>query len=132
MPAARTKLVSPQTQPRSIKVLGLSLAPDLPAHIAISGLTTWNWPSWEYAAPHAGPVDEALDCRNPGRTVPGMSAKEAAHAIIDALPEEATLQDVADRLVLLAALEKGRQAVREGRWKAQEDVEKLLPSWLEK
>ena len=78
------------------------------------------------------PVDEALDCRNPGRTVPSMSAKEAAHAIIDALPEEATLQDVADRLVLLAALEKGRQAVREGRWKAQEDVEKLLPSWLEK
>jgi hypothetical protein len=61
-----------------------------------------------------------------------MSVKEAAHAAIDALPEEATLQDAADRLALLAALERGRHAVRESRWKTQEDVEKLLPSWLEK
>ena len=63
-----------------------------------------------------------------------MSVKEkaAAHAAIDALPDTATLQDAAERIALLAALEKGRQAVREGRWKSQEDVEKLLPSWLEK
>ncbi len=61
-----------------------------------------------------------------------MSVKEAAHAAIEAMPEEATLQDAADRLALLAALEKGRLAVREGRWKSQEEVEKLLPSWLEK
>jgi predicted transcriptional regulator len=61
-----------------------------------------------------------------------MSVKEAAHAAIDALPEEATLQDAADRLALLAALEKGRKAIQEGRWKSQEDVEKLLPTWLEK
>lgn len=61
-----------------------------------------------------------------------MGVKEAAHAAIDALPDEATFQDAADRLALLAALEKGRKAVREGRWKSQEDVEKLLPSWLEK
>ena len=44
-----------------------------------------------------------------------MSVKEAAHAAIDTLPEEATLQDAADRLALLAALEKGRHAVKEGR-----------------
>ena len=61
-----------------------------------------------------------------------MSIKDAAHAAIEALPESATLQDAADRLALLAALEKGRQAVREGRWKTQDDVEKLLPAWLGK
>ena len=61
-----------------------------------------------------------------------MSVKESARAAIDDLPDGATLQDAADRLALLAALEKGRQAVREGRWKSQEEVEKLLPSWLEK
>ena len=61
-----------------------------------------------------------------------MSLKESAHAAIDALPEQATLHDAADRLALLTALEQGRQAVRQGRWKSQEDVEKLLPSWLEK
>ena len=61
-----------------------------------------------------------------------VAEKAAAHAAIDALPDSATLQDAADRIALLAALEKGRQAVREGRWKTQEEVEKLLPSWLEK
>lgn len=62
----------------------------------------------------------------------GMSVKDVAHAAIDALPDTASLQDAADRIALLAALEKGRQAMREGRWKSQEEVEKLLPSWLER
>lgn len=61
-----------------------------------------------------------------------MSVKEAAHAAIDALPDTATLQDAADRLALLAALEKARQAIREQRSRPQEEVEKLLPSWLGK
>ena len=61
-----------------------------------------------------------------------MSTKEVAHAAIEALPDSATLQDAADRLALLAALEKGRKAVREGRYKSQEEVEKLLPKWLGK
>lgn len=61
-----------------------------------------------------------------------MSVKDVAHAAIDALSDTASLQDAADRIALLAALEKGRQAMREGRWKSQEEVEKLLPTWLEK
>jgi hypothetical protein len=61
-----------------------------------------------------------------------MSVKEAARAAIDSLPEDATLQDAADRIALLAAIEKGRKDIREGRWTVQEDVEKLLPTWLEK
>lgn len=61
-----------------------------------------------------------------------MSVKDVAHAAINALPDTASLQDAADRIALLAALEKGRQAMREGRWKSQEEVEKLLPTWLEK
>ena len=61
-----------------------------------------------------------------------MRVKEAAHAAIEALPDTASLQDAADRLALLAALEKGRQAVREGRWKSPEEVGKLLSSWLGK
>ena len=61
-----------------------------------------------------------------------ISVKDAAHAAIEALPDTASLQDAADRIALLAAREKGRQAVREDRWKSQEEVEKLLPSWFEK
>ena len=61
-----------------------------------------------------------------------MSVKEAAHPAIEALPDTASLPDAADRVALLAALEKGRKAVREGRWKSPEEGEKLLSSWLEK
>jgi hypothetical protein len=61
-----------------------------------------------------------------------VAEKAAAPAAIDALPDTATLQDAADRIALLAGLEQGRQAVREGRWQTQENVEKRFPSWLEK
>ncbi len=61
-----------------------------------------------------------------------MSTKELAHAAIDALPADATLQDAAEKLALLAALENSRQSVKTGHWKTQADVEKLLPQWLEK
>ncbi len=61
-----------------------------------------------------------------------MSNKELAQAAIAALPEDATLQDAADRLALLAALEKGRDSVKAGHWRMQAAVEQLLPQWLEK
>ena len=60
------------------------------------------------------------------------STKAQAHAAIETLPDDATLQDAADKLVLLAALEKSRESVKTGQWKPQADVEKLLPQWLEK
>ena len=60
------------------------------------------------------------------------STKEQAHAAIETLPDNATLQDAADKLALLAALEKSRECVKTGHWKPQADVEKLLPQWLEK
>ena len=61
-----------------------------------------------------------------------MSTKELAHAAIETLPEGATLQDAADKLALLAALEKSREQVKTGHWKSQTDVKSLLPQWLEK
>ena len=56
-----------------------------------------------------------------------MSTKELAHAAIDALPDDATLQDAAEKLALLAALDKSRESVKTGHWKTQAEVEKLLP-----
>jgi hypothetical protein len=47
-------------------------------------------------------------------------------------PDEATLPATVEHVALFAALEKARQAVREGRWKHQKEVEELLRSWLEK
>lgn len=62
-------------------------------------------------------------------SLPGMSTKELAHAAIDALPDDATLQDAAEKLALLAALDKSRESVKTGHWKTQADVEALLPQW---
>jgi predicted transcriptional regulator len=58
-----------------------------------------------------------------------MSTKNIALAAIAAMPDDATLQDAAEKLALLAAIEKGRRDVREGRTRPQEEVEELLPTW---
>jgi hypothetical protein len=58
------------------------------------------------------------------------STRELADAAIEALPEDATLQDVAYKLALLAALEKNRDSFKTGHWKPQAKVEKLLSQWL--
>jgi len=68
-----------------------------------------------------------LTTKEVGDLLPGMSTKELAHAAIEALPEDATLQDAAEKLALLAALAKSRETVKTGHWKTQADVEKLLP-----
>lgn len=62
--------------------------------------------------------------------IANMSTKELAHAAIDALPDDATLQDAAEKLALLAALDKSRDTVKTGHWKTQADVEKLLPRMM--
>ena len=77
-------------------------------------------------AVNAGPLDSGF-----GRTQDArMSTKELAHAAIEALPDDATLQDAAERLELLAAVEQGRKSVRQGRSQPQTEVEKFLPTWL--
>ena len=73
-----------------------------------------------------------LDERKQVELLEGMSTKELAYAAIKSLPDDATLQDAADKLALLAALEKSRENVKTGHWKPQAEVERLLPQWLEK
>jgi hypothetical protein len=74
----------------------------------------------------------SLDEINQGEFPSGVSTKELAYAAIKSLPDDATLQDAADKLALLAALEKSRENVKTGHWKTQAEVERLLPQWLEK
>lgn len=47
------------------------------------------------------------------------STKAQAHAAIETLPDDATLQDAAEKLALLAALEKSRESVKTGHCKPQ-------------
>lgn len=46
------------------------------------------------------------------------------------LPEEFSLDDLMERLILLQSFEQGRQQYREGRTFTQEEVGKRLEKWL--
>lgn len=58
-----------------------------------------------------------------------MSTKELAMETIRNLPEDASWQDIEDRIRFLAAVEKGREDVRQGKVVPHEQVRDLLRTW---
>jgi predicted transcriptional regulator len=58
-----------------------------------------------------------------------MSVKEMARQVIDALPDEADMEEVMYALYLRAAIEKGEKDIREGRWVSQAEAEKRIRQW---
>jgi len=61
-----------------------------------------------------------------------MTAKAEALATIQRLPDDVSLEEIAEELEILAAVRKGQEDVAAGRVKSHEEVEKLLPSWITK
>ena len=59
-----------------------------------------------------------------------MSTKELAMETIKGLPEEASWQEIEDRIRFLAAIEKSREQVRRGEVVPHEEVRNLLIEWL--
>lgn len=59
-----------------------------------------------------------------------MSTKELALDTIRELPEDASWQDVEERIRFVGAIEKARQEVREGRVVPHEEVKALLEEWI--
>ncbi len=59
-----------------------------------------------------------------------MSAvKEMAHRVIDALPDSATLDDVAYAFYIRAKFERGDKEIREGKGIPHEEAKKRLQKW---
>ena len=58
-----------------------------------------------------------------------MSTKELAMDTIRDLPEDASWQEIEDRIRFLAAIEKGRDDVRRGDIVPHEEVRDLLQGW---
>ncbi len=58
-----------------------------------------------------------------------MSTKELALETIQQLPEDASWQDIEDRIHFLAAIEKARGEVRNGEVVPHEEVRDLLRGW---
>ena len=58
-----------------------------------------------------------------------MSNKELASNAIQQLPDKATLEEIIERIVILAAIQQGEQAVDEGRVISHEEVQNRVASW---
>ena len=60
------------------------------------------------------------------------TAKEEVRRILDALPDDATLEDIQYRIYVRQAVAAGIRDVNEGRVISQEEVERRMSRWTEK
>ena len=61
-----------------------------------------------------------------------MSNKEIVIEAIRQLPELASLEEIAEEVAVLAAIQKGERDADAGRTVSHEDVKKRLSSWISK
>ena len=60
------------------------------------------------------------------------TAKEEVRRILDALPDDATLEDIQHRIYVRQAIAAGIRDVEDGRVVSQEEVERRMSRWTEK
>ena len=60
------------------------------------------------------------------------NVREQVTQILDALPEDATLDDVMAEIYFRMRVEKGLKDLDEGRWISQEELEKRMAKWLDR
>jgi predicted transcriptional regulator len=61
-----------------------------------------------------------------------MSDKQMAAAVLDKMPETATLEEIREELAILAALQRGRADIEAGRTVSHEDVKQRSAAWNSK
>jgi hypothetical protein len=70
-----------------------------------------------------------LDCGIFRKTNKAMT-KEMILQVVNELPEEVSLDDVVERLILLQSFEQGRQQYQAGTYFTHEEVGTRLEKWL--
>ena len=58
-----------------------------------------------------------------------MTDKQAVLDALHRLPENASLDEIAEELRIMAAIRRGRRDVAAGRTKTHQETERLLESW---
>jgi predicted transcriptional regulator len=61
-----------------------------------------------------------------------MKDKQVAISTINKLPEDISMEEIAEELQIMAAIRKGKADVKAGRVKPHAEVEKLFESWISK
>ena len=58
-----------------------------------------------------------------------MTDKQAVLDAVQRLPDNVTLAEIADELEIMAAVQRGRRDIAEGRFKTQDEVRSMFRSW---
>ena len=58
-----------------------------------------------------------------------MTVKEQAHKIIDTLPDNTSLNDIAYTLYVISKVEQGEKEIEEGKGIPHEEAIKIMKSW---
>ncbi len=61
-----------------------------------------------------------------------MKDKDVAIEAIAGLPENASMQEIAEELQIMAAIRKGKEDVTAGRVKSHAEVRNLFEAWISK
>jgi len=61
-----------------------------------------------------------------------MTAKRIVLETVEQLPDDASFDEIAKRLAVVAALQKGLDSLDRGEGKSIDEVEKLVASWTTK
>jgi hypothetical protein len=78
------------------------------------------------------PVNGTLPCPSEWCNLPAMSAREIAIDLIQRLPEEASLQDIAREIEFIAGVREGFSQIERGEGKSAEEVRGMISSWTTK
>jgi len=70
-----------------------------------------------------------LDVEGAGRRK-NMAVKDVAKHLIDALPEQVTMDDIMHALYVKAKFEHGEKEIQEGKGISHEDAKRRLERWL--
>jgi predicted transcriptional regulator len=61
-----------------------------------------------------------------------MTAKKMVLETVEQVPDDASFEEIAKRLEVVAAIQKGLDSLDRGEGKSIDDVEKLVASWTTK
>lgn len=59
-----------------------------------------------------------------------MTIKEKAHQIIETLPENTNLKDIAYRFYVISKVEQGEREIEAGKGIPHDEAVKIMQSWL--
>lgn len=80
--------------------------------------------------PVAPKRNPALKRRVPWRTLCAMSTKQIVQDLLQKLPDDVSLHDVAQEIEFVAAVRQGLAEIERGERIPIEEIERELPSWV--